>query len=298
MTPGTPLYTTDEWFSHRPLRGKVRETYELNDGKSLLVVATDRISAFDVIASEPIPEKGSVLTAMSLFWFDLTRGVIENHLITSKMEQLGGEFRSRVVQLWDRSMIVKKAEVLPIEWVVRGYLSGSGWKEYQKSQTVCGIPLPAGLKESDRLPKPILTPATKAVQGLHDENITPTRAMEIVGEDVYCQLERASLDVYQAAADYALKRGVIIADTKFEFGRYEGRLILVDEVLTPDSSRFWPVETYEPGRGQASLDKQPLRDWLEGLGWNKKAPMPTLPSEVVQATSARYLKAREMLIAN
>lgn len=295
----TPLFTTDEWVSRRPLRGKVRETYEL-DGERLLIIATDRISAFDVVSSEPIPDKGRVLTEMSRFWFDLTRDIFPNHFLTTDLSGLPGEFKPHLGRLEGRSMIVKRAKVYLVEFVVRGYLAGSGLKEYLNNQSICWIPLPAGLRESDQLPTPILTPATKAAQGSHDENISAGSAMEFIGMDAYRELERASLAIYQKAADYALTRGIIIADTKFEFGwcEEEGQIILVDEVLTPDSSRFWPVEDYKPGRPQASLDKQPLRDWLDSLGWDHSPPMPTLPSEVVQATSARYLKAREMLIAN
>lgn len=290
-----PLFTTDELFSHRPRRGKVRETYDLGDGR-LLMIATDRISAFDVVAGEPVPEKGRILTEMSLFWFDLTKDVVENHLLSRGLDSLPPEFQPYLGHLRGRSMIIRQAGVVPVECVVRGYLAGSGWKEYQQSQTVCGIPLPAGLKEGDRLPQPIFTPATKAIQGLHDENISPARAAEIVGKEAYRFLESGSLAVYGKASDFACSRGIIIADTKFEFGWYEGRLILIDEVLTPDSSRFWPVDEWRPGRSQPSLDKQPLRDYLESLGWDKKPPMPALPAEVVKATSARYIKARDLLI--
>lgn len=290
-----PLFTTEEWFSHRPLRGKVRETYELAEDR-LLIIATDRISAFDVVAGEPIPDKGRVLTEMSQFWFNLTSDIVENHFLTTDLSCLPDEFQPHLVSIHQRSMIVKRAKVIPIEFVIRGYLTGSGWKEYQQSQSVCRIPLPAGLRESDRLPMPILTPATKAIQGLHDENISVGSAMELVSMDVYREIERASLAVYEIAAEYALTRGIIIADTKFEFGRYNGQLILVDEVLTPDSSRFWPVDDYQPGRAQASLDKQPLRDWLDSIDWNHESPMPSLPAEVVEGTSARYIRARDMLI--
>ena len=236
-------------------RGKVRDTYELGD--ELLLVATDRISAFDVVMPNGIPAKVRVLTQMSLFWFDLTREIVDNHLITAEVSEYPAELRAHADQLAGRSMLVKKAEVLPIECVVRGYLAGSGWKEYRAGGTVCGIELPSGLQESDKLPAPLFTPATKAEEG-HDENISPARAAELVGEDAFRQVERASLAVYQRAADHALARGIIIADTKFEFGWSEGRLILVDEVLTPDSSRFWPADEYQPGRSQKSFDKQPM----------------------------------------
>ncbi|MGA2667014.1 MAG: phosphoribosylaminoimidazolesuccinocarboxamide synthase [Patescibacteria group bacterium] len=288
------LYTTDEWFPKRPLRGKVRETYPL-EGNRLLIVATDRISAFDVVALKAVPSKGRVLTEMSFFWFALTQEVVENHFLTRDLSSLPAEFRPRLELLKGRSMIVKRAEVVPIECVVRGYLAGSGLKEYQQSGTVCGIQLPGGLKEGDRLPQPILTPATKAMVGLHDENISPERAKEIVGEDEYLFMEDRSLAVYEMAADYARTRGIIIADTKLEFGWYDGRLILVDEVLTPDSSRFWPVDDWLPGRAQRSFDKQPLRDYLESTGWDKQPPMPPLPDEVVAATSSRYQTAQRML---
>ncbi len=273
-------------------RGKVRDIYDLGD--RLLIVATDRISAFDVVMPNGIPDKGRVLTQMSLFWFDLTREIVDNHLITAEVSEYPAELRAHADQLAGRSMLVKKAEVLPIECVVRGYLAGSGWKEYRAGGTVCGIELPAGLRESDKLPAPLFTPATKAEEG-HDENISPARAAELVGEDAYRQVERASLAVYQRAADHALARGIIIADTKFEFGWSEGRLMLVDEVLTPDSSRFWPADEYQPGRSQKSFDKQPVRDYLESIGWNKQPPAPELPPEVVEGTTRRYREAYRLL---
>ncbi len=249
------------------------------------------------VAPALIPQRQALglVAEQSTFWFHFTREVVENHFLTRDLSSLPAEFRPRLELLEGRSMIVKQAKVLPIECVVRGYLAGSGWKEYQQSQSICRIPLPAGLREGDRLPQPILTPATKAAQGLHDMNISPGSAMELVRQDVYQEIERASLAVYQKAADYALKRGIIIADTKFEFGWYDRRLILVDEVLTPDSSRFWPVEDWQPGRSQKSFDKQPVRDYLESTGWNKQPPMPPLPDEVVAATSARYRAAQRML---
>jgi len=280
--PGVPLLA----------RGKVRDIYELGD--QLLIVATDRISAFDVVMPNGIPDKGRVLTAMSFFWFDLTKDLVENHLITADVSAYPASLLPYSEQLAGRSMLVKRATLVPIECVVRGYLAGSGWKEYREKGTVCGIPLPAGLRESDRLPQPIFTPATKAESG-HDINIPPTRAMEIAGEDTYRRLESISLAVYQRAADYARERGIIIADTKFEFGRCGGRLILVDEVLTPDSSRFWPLDDYQPGRSQKSFDKQPLRDYLDALDWNKQPPAPELPAEVVEGTRERYLEALDRL---
>jgi len=269
-------------------RGKVRDIYDL--GERLLIVATDRISAFDVVMPNGIPDKGRVLTAMSLFWFDLTKDLVENHLITADASRYPAALLPYSDQLAGRSMFVERAEVAPIECVVRGYLAGSGWKEYRESGTVCGIALPAGLRESDKLPSPIFTPATKAESG-HDINISPKKAMRMVGEDAYRQLERISLAVYQRAADYAWGRGIIIADTKFELGWHDGRLILVDEVLTPDSSRFWPLDDYQPGRSQKSFDKQPVRDYLDGLDWDKQPPAPQLPSEVVEGTRQRYLEA-------
>ncbi len=281
-------------FSCEPRSGKVRDIFELGDYR-LLLVATDRISAFDVVAAEPIPEKGRVLTKLSLFWFGKLAGVVKNHFLSTDLRELPVEFQSQQNVLKGRSMIVRRADVLPIEAVVRGYLAGSGWKEYQHAQAVCGVELPVGLRESDQLPFPILTPATKAVGGFHDENITAARAMEIVGEETYLQVERASLTLYGQAAEYARQQGIIIADTKFEFGLTDGRLVLVDEVLTPDSSRFWPVEGYEPGRVQVSFDKQPVRDYLEQSGWNKQSPMPPLPAEVVSATTVRYQEALRLI---
>jgi phosphoribosylaminoimidazole-succinocarboxamide synthase len=287
-----PLLQTDLPTIPLLARGKVRDLYDLGDG--LLIVATDRISAFDVVMPNGIPGKGRVLTHMSLFWFGFTRDLADNHLITADVKQYPASLQPHADQLAGRSMVVRKAKVLPIECVIRGYLAGSAWKEYQQTGTVCGIPLPAGLRESDRLPEPLLTPATKAVSG-HDENITPTRAIEMAGEEAYRQVESLGLAVYQKAADYALSRGIVIADTKFEFGWHEGRLILVDEVLTPDSSRFWPLDGYQPGRPQQSFDKQPVRDYLESIGWNKRPPAPMLPPEVVQGTSRRYQEALQRL---
>jgi phosphoribosylaminoimidazole-succinocarboxamide synthase len=287
-----PLFETN--LPDVPLlaRGKVRDIYDLGD--KLLIVASDRISAFDVVMPQPIPDKGRVLTQMTLFWFDLLQDTVEHHLITADINQYPRELLPYSDQLADRSMIVKRARVSPIECVARGYLAGSGWREYQKSQTICGIPLPPGLRESDKLPAPIFTPTTKATSG-HDEPLTPAQAAELVGEDTYRALESRSLAVYQKAADYARTRGIIIADTKFEFGWYQDRLILVDEVLTPDSSRFWPAHEYQPGRVQQSFDKQPLRDWLDSIDWDKKPPAPDLPADVVSGTSARYREAYRLL---
>jgi phosphoribosylaminoimidazole-succinocarboxamide synthase len=269
-------------------RGKVRDIYDL--GNELLIVATDRISAFDVVMPNGIPDKGRVLTAMSLFWFAFTKDIVENHLITADISQYPAKLRPYPDQLEGRSMLVRNAKVLPIECVIRGYLAGSGWKDYQEFGAVCGLRLPAGLLESARLPQPLFTPSTKALSG-HDENITPARAIEMVGEEAYRQAESLGLAVYRKAADYALSRGIIIADTKFEFGWHEGRLILVDEVLTPDSSRFWPLDGYQPGRPQQSFDKQPVRAYLESIGWDKRPPAPALPPEVVEGTTSRYREA-------
>jgi phosphoribosylaminoimidazole-succinocarboxamide synthase len=273
-------------------RGKVRDVYDL--GEQLLIVATDRISAFDVVMPNGIPDKGRVLTAMSLFWFEFTKDIVENHLITADVAQYPSPLRPHSDLLAGRSMLVKRAKVVPIECVVRGYLAGSGWREYQEKGTVCGIALPLGLRESDKLPLPIFTPATKAESG-HDINIPPEQAIAMVGDETYRQLERISLAVYQRAADYARDRGIIIADTKFELGWHDGRLILVDEVLTPDSSRFWPLDGYQPGRSQQSFDKQPVRDYLDGLDWDKQPPAPELPAEVVEGTRQRYIEALRRL---
>jgi phosphoribosylaminoimidazole-succinocarboxamide synthase len=272
--------------------GKVREIFDLGD--RLLFVATDRVSAFDVIMPNGIPRKGEVLTQISHFWFAQTESFQPNHLISRASEPLRKNLQPFADQLAGRSMIVKKAKPLAIECVVRGYLAGSGWKEYQKSQTVCGIKLPPGLKESSELPEPIFTPATKAETG-HDENISFERAKRIVGDDMAGQARTASLRIYNFARDYARQRGIIIADTKFEFGLDNGKLILIDEVLTPDSSRFWPADQYQPGMGQPSFDKQFVRDYLETLDWDKTPPGPKLPDDVVAKTSAKYLEAYEKL---
>ncbi len=273
-------------------RGKVRDIYDLGD--QLLIVATDRISAFDVVMPNGIPDKGRILTAMSLFWFELTEDIVENHLATADPTEYPALIGRYLDVLAGRSMLVCRAKVVPIECVVRGYLAGSGWREYQEQGTVCGIALPPGLRESDKLPKPLFTPATKAATG-HDENISPAQAADIVGEETYRQLESLSLALYRRAADYAQERGIIIADTKFEFGWRGDRLILVDEVLTPDSSRFWPLDGYQPGRPQQSFDKQPVRDYLDSLDWDKRPPAPELPPEVVEGTRQRYLEALRLL---
>ena len=272
--------------------GKVREVFDL--GEAFLLVASDRISAFDVIMPNGIPRKGEVLTQISHFWFARFASLVPNHLLAGANDPLPANLQPYAALLASRSMIVKKAKPLAIECIVRGYLSGSGWKEYKKSQTVCGIQLPADLTESAELPEPIFTPSTKAEAG-HDENISFAEAEKIVGADLARQARDLSLTIYQAGRDYARQRGIIIADTKFEFGLFEGKLILIDEVLTPDSSRFWPADQYVPGQGQPSFDKQFVRDYLETLTWDKTPPGPVLPDDVVTKTSAKYLEAYERL---
>jgi phosphoribosylaminoimidazole-succinocarboxamide synthase len=272
--------------------GKVREIFDLGD--RFLFVASDRISAFDVIMPNGIPRKGEVLTQISYFWFAQTESFQPNHLISKTGDPLPSNLQPFADKLALRSMIVKKAKPLAIECVVRGYLAGSGWKEYKERQSVCGIKLPAGLKDSSELPEPLFTPATKAETG-HDENISFEEAARIVGSDVAEHVRAASMKIYNFARDYARKRGIIIADTKFEFGELDGKLILIDEVLTPDSSRFWPADQYQPGKSQPSFDKQFVRDYLETLDWNKNPPGPILPPDVVAKTTAKYLEAYERL---
>lgn len=272
--------------------GKVREIFDLGD--AFLLVATDRISAFDCIMPNGIPRKGEVLTQLSYFWFEKFSSLIPNHLLAKANDPLPTNLQPFAAQVARRSMIVKKAKPLAIECVVRGYLAGSGWKEYRQSQTVCGIQLPAGLRESSELPEPIFTPATKAESG-HDENISFAEAAKLVGADIAEQARAASLKIYSEARACARQRGIIIADTKFEFGMFDGKLILIDEVLTPDSSRFWPADQYQPGRGQPSYDKQFVRDYLETLDWDKTPPAPALPAEVVAKTQAKYFEAFEKL---
>ncbi len=272
--------------------GKVREVFDLGD--RLLFVATDRISAFDCIMPNGIPRKGEVLTQISYFWFAQTEAFQPNHLLSRADAPLPASLQPHAAQLVRRSMFVRKAQPLAIECVVRGYLAGSGWKEYRERQTVCGIKLPSGLRESSELPEPIFTPATKAETG-HDENISFERAGQLVGADTAERVRSASLKLYHFARDYARRRGIIIADTKFEFGLLNGDLLLIDELLTPDSSRFWPADQYQPGQPQPSFDKQFVRDYLETLDWNKTPPAPTLPPEVVARTQAKYLEAYERL---
>jgi phosphoribosylaminoimidazole-succinocarboxamide synthase len=276
-------------------RGKVRDVYAV-DEERLLIVATDRISAFDSVSPTPIERKGEVLTALSRFWFAKLGHIVPNHLLTTNVDEMPEVVRGHASILRGRSMLVRRTEVFPVECVVRGYLSGSGWKDYQRTGQVCGHQLPAGLRESEKLSTPIFTPATKAESG-HDENISEKEMAAIVGNEVTEFLRDVSLRIYQEASDYARSRKIIIADTKFEFGRdREGRIILIDEVLTPDSSRFWPVDEYEVGKSQASFDKQYVRDYLESIKWDKQPPAPTLPPEVAAATTARYLEAYELLV--
>ncbi len=273
--------------------GKVRDVYRL-DSDRLLFVATDRISAFDYILATGIPHKGKVLTQISLFWFDFLKDVVPNHLITADVDQYPAEIRKYADQLRGRSMVVMNADMFPVECVVRGYISGSAWKEYKASGKVCGIELPKGLQESDQLPEPIFTPATKATSG-HDENIPFSEMVRLVGAEASEQLRDLTLKVYKKAADYARTKGIIIADTKFEFGRTARGITLADEVLTPDSSRFWPADKYRPGQAQDSYDKQYVRDYLEEIRWNKQPPAPALPAEVARKTSEKYLEAYQQL---
>ena len=273
-------------------QGKVRDVYTV--GERLLIIATDRISAFDCVLPTGIPDKGRVLTQMSVFWFDFLRDVCATHFLTAYVDEYPAELRKYRDQLEGRSMLVKRAEMVPIECVARGYLAGSGWKEYRASGTVCGIPLPQGLRESDKLPEPIFTPATKAQSG-HDENISFERMVSITGARVAGQLRDLTLDIYTRAARYAEARGIIIADTKFEFGFIGDVLVLGDEVLTPDSSRFWPLDEYSAGRSQNSYDKQYVRDYLEAIHWNKQPPAPALPPDVAARTGEKYREAYRLL---
>jgi phosphoribosylaminoimidazole-succinocarboxamide synthase len=273
--------------------GKVRDVYDLNP-EHLLFVATDRISAFDYVLATGIPHKGRVLTQISLFWFDFLRDIAPNHVVSADVKQYPASAQKYADQLVGRSMMVMRAEMIPVECVVRGYISGSAWKEYKASGRVCGIELPTGLKESSKLPQPIFTPATKATTG-HDENIPFDEMTRIVGVELSSQLRDLSLKIYSKAADYALKKGIIIADTKFEFGMTSKGITLADEVLTPDSSRFWPADKYQPGRAQASYDKQYVRDYLEQIHWNKQPPAPGLPADVARQTSNKYLEAFHQL---
>jgi len=273
--------------------GKVRDVYVLGSDR-LLFVASDRISAFDYVLASGIPHKGQVLTQISMFWFDFLKDIVPSHLITADVDKYPAELKKYADQLRGRSMIVMRAEMFPVECVVRGYISGSAWKEYKATGAVCGISLPKGLRESDQLPEPIFTPATKATTG-HDENISFDVMANIVGGALSEQLRDLTLSIYKKAADYARQRGIILADTKFEFGRTPKGVTLADEVLTPDSSRFWPADKYQPGSAQESYDKQYVRDYLEQIRWNKQPPAPALPPEVVRKTSEKYLEAYERL---
>ncbi|MCC7438146.1 MAG: phosphoribosylaminoimidazolesuccinocarboxamide synthase [Armatimonadetes bacterium] len=290
----TAILSTDYPTLRLWRRGKVRDVYDL--GHALLFVATDRISAYDVIMDQPIPGKGAILTAFSLFWFQQLKDIVPNHLVTADVDQYPAECAPYREELRGRSMLVRKTTPLAIECVARGYLAGSGWKEYQSSRTVCGVPLPEGLMQSSRLPEPIFTPATKAEEG-HDINITFQEAAQIVGSDVATQARNLTLQLYSAAAAIAEERGIIIADTKFEFGHDEhGQLILIDEALTPDSSRFWLASAWQPGKETQNFDKQYLRDYLESTGWDKTPPPPPLPDEVIDGTTAKYQEALARLV--
>jgi phosphoribosylaminoimidazole-succinocarboxamide synthase len=284
----TPITKTDLPGLKLTHRGKVRDIYEA--GENLLFIATDRISAFDCILPNGIPDKGRVLTQMSLFWFEYLKDVVRNHLITADVDDYPDDLQVHREQLEGRSMLVRKAEMFPVECVARGYVSGSGWKDYKRTGAICGIPLPSGLQESGRLPEPIFTPATKAQSG-HDENISFEEAANAIGTETARKLKDLTLEIYSRAAAFALDRGIILADTKFEFGIIDGRITLGDEVLTPDSSRYWPAESYSPGGAQKSFDKQFVRDYLETLDWNKQPPAPPLPSDVVEKTAEKYREA-------
>jgi phosphoribosylaminoimidazole-succinocarboxamide synthase len=273
-------------------RGKVRDIYDV--GEALAFVATDRLSAFDHVLPDPIPDKGKVLCQLSEFWFRRFESIVANHVITTDVTVFPEALRAHADQLAGRTTLVRKLEMLPVECVARGYLAGSGWKEYRERGTVCGIDLPGGLEESSRLPEPVFTPATKAQDG-HDENIPFSEVERLLGTDLALELRRLTLQLYESGSDYARSRGIIIADTKFEFGLDGERLVLADEALTPDSSRFWPVDRYRPGRGQPSFDKQFVRDYLESIGWNKEPPVPRLPADIVGGTRDRYLRIFEIL---
>jgi phosphoribosylaminoimidazole-succinocarboxamide synthase len=270
-------------------RGKVRDIYDL--GEHFLIVASDRLSAFDVVLPTPVPNKGKVLTQMSEFWFDHFKDLVPHHVVSTRIEDFPAPVRRHRAQVQGRSMLVRKATVFPVECVVRGYLAGSGLKDYLTTGAICGVALPPGLRESDRLPEPIFTPATKAAVGLHDENISEAAAGRLIGSDNLQRVKALSLEIYRRAAEYVSRRGIIVCDTKFEFGVIDGRIALVDEVLTPDSSRFWPADQYSPGKAPPSYDKQFVRDYLEQIGFDKRPPGPTLPPDVVRATSAKYVEA-------
>jgi phosphoribosylaminoimidazole-succinocarboxamide synthase len=291
-----PLIKTEFTGLNLIHRGKVRDLYEVDD--KLLMVATDRISAFDVVMDNPVPNKGKVLTRLSLFWFEFLADILPNHLITADVAKYPAACMPYADELRGRSMLVKKAKPLPVECIVRGYLSGSFWNAYKRDTNVCGFQLPSGMVESDKFPRPLFTPSTKADLGEHDENISIARMEELVGVAETARIVDVSIKLYQKAADYALSRGIIIADTKFELGWFEGELILIDEVLTPDSSRFWPLDEYRPGKGQPSFDKQFLRDYLSSLDWDKKPPPPELPDEILKKTGDRYAEAVAKIIGS
>ena len=275
-------------------RGKVRDIYNV-DEKTLLIVTTDRMSAFDVIMNEPIPYKGVILNQITLFWMEKFKHIIPNHLLESDVNRFPAELAPWKDELEGRSVLVRKASPLPVECIVRGYITGSGWKDYQATGSLCGYALPANLRESDKLDPAIFTPSTKAELGQHDENISVAQAAQLMGEDLARKVEETSLAIYEAGRAYAAGRGIIVADTKFEFGMVDGTLHLIDEVLTPDSSRFWPADQYKPGQGQPSFDKQYLRDWLKKQPWNMQPPPPPLPEEVITATANKYKEAYEIL---
>lgn len=275
-------------------RGKVRDIYDV-DEKNLLIVTTDRMSAFDVIMNEPIPYKGVILNQITLFWMEKFKDIIPNHLIESDVNRFPAALAPWKDELEGRAVIVRKAKPLPVECIVRGYITGSGWKDYKATGTLCGYKLPANLRESDKLEPALFTPSTKAELGQHDENISVAQAAELLGAETAAQVERTALAIYEAGRTYAAGRGIIVADTKFEFGFIDGKVHLIDEVLTPDSSRFWPADQYQPGQGQPSFDKQYLRNWLEKQPWNKQPPPPALPEEIIKATANRYQEAYDIL---
>ncbi|MFH1194063.1 MAG: phosphoribosylaminoimidazolesuccinocarboxamide synthase [bacterium] len=270
-------------------RGKVRDMYDLDE--YYLMVQTDRLSAFDVIMNEGIPNKGKVLTKISKFWFEYVKDIIENHVVSTEVDDFPKVCREYADVLKDRSMLVKKAELVPVECIVRGYITGSGWKDYKKSGSICGIKLPDGMVESEKFSEPLFTPSTKAEIGLHDENISRDEAIKIVGKDTYEFVENKTIEIYKKAAEYAWEKGIILADTKMEFGFYDGKIILIDELLTPDSSRFWPKTAYEKGKSQFSYDKQYVRDYLLSINFNKQPPAPPLPADVIENTSKKYIEA-------
>lgn len=287
------IYETNFEKLGKPRRGKTRDIYDLGD--KLLIVATDRLSAFDVVMSQPIPTKGIILTQMTIFWLNYLEDIVENHLITANADEFPEIAKEYKDELRDRTILAKKAKIIPIECIVRGYITGSAMIEYKKSGTVCGIPLPSGLVEAEKLPEPIFTPSTKAEIGQHDENISEQRAIDLIGKEAYDFIKIKSLELYLKASNYAFKKGIIIADTKFEFGFYEDKIILCDEVLTPDSSRFWSLNEYEKGKEQNSFDKQFVRNYLLSINFNKKPPAPILPDYVIETTRKKYIEIFKIL---